>query len=747
MESNLKKLSIAFYWHMHQPVYQYDSVYLMPWARLHAVKDYLDMLLILEKYPKIKLNFNVVPALMDEIIDYCENSSQDIHSNLTMAPIENLTKSDKEYILNNFFSAEYETMIFNHHAYRKLFKKRHAKKEINVNDFSDQEYSDLMALFNLCWIDPTHKTRFPELRQLLAKEKGYTLKDRIQIIELHKKIMSEIIPTYKEFIVEDRIEITTSPYYHPILPILCDYETAIRNGGNQKINLPEQMDLYDDAYNQVKMAINKVEEVLGVTPKGIWASEYCLTSKVLDLLADLGIKWTVSDESILSKTINYEFIRDFKGNLEDPYHLLKVYNYKNKDKKRSIDLVFRNSAIPSLINFEYSNFNPKTAAEDLYNKIKLMQSKLLISPDERHLLTIALDGENCWEKYKEDGFEFLNSLYSTIANDPTLETVLLSDYIESDNNKKEIDSIYPGSWINKDFSFWIGDPVKNLAWQFLTTVRDDIIKISNKINNPELTKKAMNEIYIAEGSDWFWWYGEPNNSGQDNIFDFLFRERLKNAYKVFELGYPSYIDKSIILTAYHNLPQTEENTNLLYNNVEYIDSLDLLDGPIYRENKLCDKIDYGFDNENIYFRLHTNPSYKNSDEDRPKMMLFYIYFKKRGWQTKKSSVRISFNNERIFPNLKKKYSYELTIPFLAKKMYPANFSTAISGNIWSHEDFNGVNIPANELIDIVIPFDKLKIKEGQKIDLLFVAGSNNVCRTFMPKESLLSITRPKQLSL
>ena len=182
-----------------------------------------------------------------------------------------------------------------------------------------------------------------------------------------------------------------------------------------------------------------------------------------------------------------------------------------------------------------------------------MQSKLLVSPDDTHILTIAQDGENCWERYKEDGAEFLNTLYSLIEKDSTLETVCLSDYIENDKTKRQIESIYPGSWINKDFQFWIGDSVKNLAWNYLTTVRQNILEIANGFPDKNAVNSAMQEIYIAEGSDWFWWYGEPNNSGQDNIFDFLFREHLKKAYKFLDSAYPEFLDKSVIALAYQNL--------------------------------------------------------------------------------------------------------------------------------------------------------------------------------------------------
>lgn len=740
MDGSLKKLSIAFYWHMHQPVYELDSVYLMPWARLHAVKDYLDMVLILEKHPSIKLNINIVPALIDELIDYAENGFHDIHSSLTITPVEELSANEKEYILTNFFKAEYETMVYHHPTYRKLFKKRYAKKDINIEDFTNQEYSDLMALFNLAWIDPTHLNRFPELRQLKSKERGFTLKDRIQIIELHRKIISQIIPTYKEYIQKGRIELTTSPYNHPILPILCDYTTSIMDAYTTE-NLPNSMDLTEDAYYQVKTAIDRIEEVFGVRPTGLWASEHCLTPNVLELLTRLGIKWTISDESVLSKTINFEFIRDFKGNLEDPYHLLKVYNYKSNNS--DIDVIFRDSTIPSLINFEYSGMNAKMAAEDLYNKIKLIQSKLLVSPDNSHLLTIAQDGENCWERYKDDGAEFLNTIYSLIEKDSTLETVRISDYVEQDNSKRFIDSIYPGSWINKDFQFWIGDPVKNLAWNYLATVRNDIIEISKEFSDKSAINAAMNEIYIAEGSDWFWWYGEPNNSGQDNIFDFLFREHLKKAYKYLDSAYPDFLDKSVIALAYQNITDDDSFQNVVDSDVEFINSFDLIDGPVYRDNKLCDKIEYGFDLNNVYLRLHMNPNFKNADDFRPRISHFFVYLRKNSKIKHASNIRVAYNQDSIFPVMKKKYHYELLLTFVGKVLYQPTLSNAISDGLWEKHDFQNINMPINELVDIVIPFDDIEIKKGQKLELFFVAGCNGTCRSFIPKDSPLTITRPK----
>ena len=424
------------------------------------------------------------------------------------------------------------------------------------------------------------------------------------------------------------------------------------------------------------------------------------------------------------------------------YHLLKVYEYSSEDS--NVDVIFRDSSISNLINFEYSNINSKTAAEDLYNKIKLMQSKLLVSPDDTHILTIAQDGENCWERYKEDGAEFLNTLYSLIEKDSTLETVCLSDYIENDKTKRQIEGIYPGSWINKDFQFWIGDSVKNLAWNYLTTVRQDIIEIAKGFPDENAVNLAMQEIYIAEGSDWFWWYGEPNNSGQDNIFDFLFREHLKKAYKFLNSAYPEFLDKSVIALAYQNLIENEEAfQNTGDSDIDFINSFDLIDGPVYRDNKLCDKIDYGFDNDNVYLRLHMNPNFKNADDFRPRISHFFVYMRKNSKIKHASSIRVANNQDAVFPVMKKKYHYELLLTFVGKILYQPTLSNAISDGLWEKHDFSNINMSINELVDIVIPFENLDIKKGQKLELFFVAGCNGICRSFMPKDSLLEIVRPK----
>ena len=744
MNKRVKKLSLAVYWHMHQPVYELEGTYLMPWVRLHAVKDYLDMVLVLEKFPKLKLNFNIVPALLDAIIDYSQNGYHDIHSELSVSDTDKLTDEERAFVLNNFFSSRYETMIYRSETYKDLFQKRFSGDSISYDAFSPQELSDLMALFNLVWIDPIHFERYPELKLLWDKQRGYTKDDRVRIIEIQKQIIREIIPAYKKYINEGRIELTTSPYYHSILPILIDLKTSLKSVITTE-GLPQSLGMYDDAKYQVRSALDRIEEIFGVRPKGMWPPELCLGPKTLNLLAKEGIEWTISDEGILASSINFDFIRDFKGNLNDPYHLLKVYNYETKDS--DINIIFRDRSIPNLINFEYAGINSQMAASDLYEKIKMIQSKLLVSPDDRHLLTIASDCENCWENYQNDGRDFLEKIYSLIENDETLETVLISDYIKNDNHKKPLKKIHSGSWIDKTFQFWIGEGEKNKAWAYLKKTKDDFESfVKEDSSNPNI-QYAKRELLIAEGSDWFWWYGEPNNSGQDFVFDYMFRERLKNVYIILGREYPEYLDTTLITTVEvpfrHPLQSITPKMDGLNTSTEDWNNsgfLTLLDGPVYRENKNVDKINFGCDNKNIYFRLHVN---KSSGEisfvDR--INQFYIYTRNASNITNRAYIRLISKTDNPYPILLEKFEHELTLTLVSDTLYPPRLASVLHPNMWTLDNPDGIKIVFEDVIDVCIPFEKLGINPGDTVEFFLANTDSGVKNTYIPQEILLSMTR------
>lgn len=743
MMSQNKKLSIAFYWHMHQPVYQltHDGDYLMPWTRLHAVKDYLDMVTILDNFKNIKLNFNLVPVLLDSFIDYGEKGMHDLHSRLTVTDIKDLTADDKEFILNNFFDSNYRTMIYPYEEYNRLYQKRQAMPEADITAFTDEEYSDLMALFNLVWFDSTYKNEYIELKKLFKKQKGFTLDDRRKIIEIQRDIIRRIIPAYRQYVKDGRIEVTTTPYYHPILPILLDIKSIkIAN----KEGLPENLKMPLDAKIQTLRALDRIEELIGKRPRGIWPSEHCVSSKELQLFKDIGVDWSISDEGILSESLNFEFVRDFKGYLEDPYNLLKSYEYKN-----GLKMIFRNSLVSNLIGFEYPNYDSVLAANDLYDRIKVMQSKLLASPDDNHILTIAMDGENCWENYPNDGVTFLKTLYELIENDESLETVLISDYMDKEKYHKPLKTIASGSWINRNFKLWIDEPLKNLAWNYLKQVRDDFcqyVKQNPYNSNIELARR---ELFIAEGSDWFWWYGEPNDSGRDNIFDYIFREHLKNIYIYLGLDAPEYLDIPLLsaISKPSRYPKGEIKPTIDGLDKQEDDSwlnagcISIPDGPVMKENKFFDKICFGYDSDNFYLRFYVNEYIKDRADFLNRTYQMYVYTRNADRKHSLAPIRLINKTENVLPVTKEKFHNEIQLAIHAGELRLVRLIKAIPNSLWVIQNPREIVSVFDKVIDIKIPFDNLDIKHGETLEFVFVNANIGVNDVFIPNEMLLNVKR------
>lgn len=735
---------------MHQPVYQLSANgdYLMPWVRLHAVKDYLDMALWAKKFDKLKLNFNFVPILLDSIIEYAEKDAHDIHSRLTITPKNKLNEEDKIFILNNFFDANYQTMILTNEEYHRLYQIVQAHGTTNTDIFTNQEYADIMALFNLAWIDPSFKTSNKDLKRLVKKGKNYTLEDRIQIIDIQRDIIRKIIPTLKRLANKNKIEITTSPYYHPILPILLDYKNIKKNASADDEILSLRTEL--DAKVQTKMALDRVEQIFGKRPRGVWPSEQCVNGKTLDMLSQLGVEWSISDEGILASSINFEFEHDFKGYLKEPYHLLKTYEYKTKNS--DIKMIFRDSTIHNLISFEYPHHNPIATANDLYDRIKVMQSKILSSPDKDHLLTIALDGENCWENYFEDGSSFLKTLYTLITEDDTLETVLISDYLDNTKENKLLPKIASGSGFNRNFKLWIDEPVKDLAWTYLKRVREDFSEfVKREPLNPNI-ELARKELFICEGSDWYWWYGEPNDSGRDNIFDFIFRTHLKNIYRYLGLDAPQYLDdpitdispskpskypKSLITPKIDGKKITDEDDE--WNNAGCIE---IPDGPVLRESKLFEKIRFGNDENNFYLKFNLNKYIKANAELSKRTYQMYIYLRKSGRKQALAPVRLINKTQNISPISMEKFHNEIQIAIRKDALQFMRLIKAIPGDMWVLSNTKSIETAYDEVLDLKIPFDSLDIKSGETLEFIFINANFGIKDFYIPNEMILSVTRP-----
>lgn len=732
----------------------------MPWVRLRAIKDYLDMLLIMRKFPTLKLNFNLVPMLLSSLEDYAKNGAHDIYSRLSITPVEDLSDDEKEFIINHFFDANYPNMVANNKEYKKLYDKRFQGNDIGINDFSLQEYSDIMAWFNLVWFDPIYK-QDSEINSFFEKKNGeFTLDDRVRIIELQREIIREIIPTYKRYQDEGRIEISTSPYYHPILPVLLDMDDV--QNSNPNVEYPVfKSDMSNDAEMNIKLALDKFEDIFGKRPNGLWPSEHCISEKTLHLLKKLGIKWTISDEGVLERTLGKEFIRDFRGYLEDPYEICHSYRYKPKnvegfENDGYISLLFRDAVLPNLIAFEYPHHDSVKAANDLYDRIKTKQKKLENSPDKMHILTIAMDGENCWESYPQDGQLFLETLYSLVENDETLETVRVSDYINEVDKLSwvgtsfELDKLTAGSWINRDFLLWIGEHTKNLAWSYVDKARIDLQEFVNK--NPEHPDLlyAWEELWVAQSSDWYWWYGEPNDSGQDDIFDHLFREHLKNIYKIIDKPIPGYLEHPLaeFVDAHSRYPQKEmDNFELSGNDPkekwEFAGCIDIPAPPTMQEKKFLNKIYFGYDKDNLYLRFDVNKYVLDKELGFKDFNQIYIYFKNRqNSGLSGSPIRTVCKTDEVLPLLKESFNSEIKLTLFRNFHFNAQLSQAIKDNLWLLQLKNNVEHVFDDFLEVKIPFDDLRISRGELVEFVIIQGPIGITDEFYPQNNFLYVERP-----
>lgn len=541
---------------MHQPFYKdpLEDKYMMPWARLHGIKDYLPMAELVEGFDKIKVTFNLVPSLIEQINDYVTNDARDTFLDLTIKKASHLTAQDKVDILNDFFKVNFKRFIEPNARYSELLIKKGVKplsgaalKHV-VKSFSDADFLDLQALFNMSWFHSINIDDDINLKDLKEKGKGYTEQDKEYILLKQKEILSQIIPTYKRLQDEGRIEITTTPFYHPILPLLCD--TSIARVSSPGMPLPKKRFSHpEDAAWQLEEAIKYYTQTFGIPPRGMWPSEGSVSDKALDLLISKGIDWVATDEDILFNSLS-KYDKKYQGvELFDRRIIYRPYNFKIDS--RHIAMIFRDKNLSDMISFSYNAWDQKEAAWDLIGHMNRVSDNLRRDTD-KGLLSIIMDGENAWEYYEDNGRKFFETLYANIDAQENLFSTTISDFLDLDGPRKNISNVFPGSWINHNFEIWIGQEQDNVSWDYLDRVRKDLVKFTRELEKKpsdgvdgSKIREAWREFYIAEGSDWNWWYGGKAHTGADNPFDKLYRTHLKNIYKILKKPIPDFLKISI----------------------------------------------------------------------------------------------------------------------------------------------------------------------------------------------------------
>jgi alpha-amylase/alpha-mannosidase (GH57 family) len=610
----MSALRVVLLWHQHQPFYK-DLVtgeYRLPWVRLHALKDYYGMVKLLDEFPDVHQTFNLVPSLITQIQDYESGTTQDPFFTVASKPVRDLSPEERRFALQYLFQANPVHLIGRYPRYQELwerFQSAGSNPDRAERFFQRQDFTDLQVLSQLAWFDEFFLQE-PEVAELVRKGRNYSLEDQRFIVRHQIVLIKRVLPAHAKAASEGRIEISTSPFYHPILPLLCDtHQGAVSTPG---LPLPQNRFRHsEDAREQLERGLDLHEKVFGLRPKGVWPSEGSVSEEVLGIASGLGVNRMATDEGVLARTLGMSFMRDGRGRVPD-VSASKLYNiHRFESGQARMHLLFRDHAISDLIGFVYSGMPAREAASHLIQNIKDSAQPILRAGADA-VVPIILDGENAWEYYPESGREFLRRFYDMLQGDKSLEAVTVSEAIARHKNFNLLHALTPGSWIHANFNVWIGSPEDNRSWDYLYHARNFYAQASSACSE-EQRKLAKEELSIAEGSDWNWWYGPEHHSANDRDFDELYRKHLSNVYQALGATPPDYLAQPVISGTVQPLltPQTHYiRPRISADMISYFEwmgaahyTADRRQGAMHGKVFLMDSIYAGIDESNVYGRV------------------------------------------------------------------------------------------------------------------------------------------------
>ncbi|WP_201353313.1 glycoside hydrolase family 57 protein [Hydrogenimonas urashimensis] len=506
-------LSLSIFWHMHQPDYRNAEGKMgMPWVFLHAIKDYYEMPWLLSRYPSLKATFNITPPLIEQLRLYIQNGIEcDLFLTLWSKEPRDLSSDERAYVMKICNSTQFDTMVKPFHRYVELFKR---------DDLNDIEFIELEVLFMLAWCGNYLRHNDATVDRLLKKGSGYTSADKRELLETLMRFLPTILPFYRSLMEKGQISLATTPFNHPILPLLIDMSNAQRSNPKTKIP-PNHFPMVDDAKEQVRRAIALYEEVFGCRPTGFWPAEGAVDEKSAEIYKDNGVQWIATDEAILFKSIGSD-------NRDELYR-----RYAFND----LFIAFRDHGLSDLIGFTYRFWEGDRAAGDFLDHLRKIDEK-----GENAAVSVILDGENAWEFYPNNAFDFFDALYRKLSQTPWCSTVTMDELART--HERRLETLHPGSWIYGTFDTWVGHPEKNAAWELIYQTKSDYLNHRQRLQE-DVRKKITDHFLAAECSDWFWWYGEDHYTDYSEEFDALFRSHLIEIYSLMDVPPPAVLFKPI----------------------------------------------------------------------------------------------------------------------------------------------------------------------------------------------------------
>jgi len=499
-------LNICFFWHMHQPDYRgSDGVMNMPWVFLHAIKDYYEMPWLLSLHKGLKASFNITSPLIEQLNLYNDPLQNDYFLSLWHKEPQELEQTQKEWLIKTCKSTQYDTMV------RPI---QHFKTLYDQESLNNAELIDFEVLFILSWCGNYLRGENSLVKKLFVQEKNYTQKDKIELLKTLTTFIKTILPLYATLQKEGTISLSTTPYNHPILPLLLNMENA-KYANEHTTIVKNHMSLKEDAIEQVERSIVLYEETFGSKPKGFWPAEGAVDEESISIYKERGIKWIATDEAILFRSLG----DDLRENLYKPYDF------------DGMSIGFRDHGLSDLIGFNYRFKTGKDATNHFMQMIEPISKK------EDATVFIILDGENAWEFFDNNAYDFFTELYGHFASTSWCKTVTM-DETTTLKNRANLKKLSAGSWIHGNFDTWSGHSEKNRAWELIYQTKHDYAHHKNTSTEEE-QKKIQFHFLAAQCSDWFWWYGDDHVTEFSIEFDRLFREHLITIYTLLHITPPA----------------------------------------------------------------------------------------------------------------------------------------------------------------------------------------------------------------
>ena len=549
MSGDPSRLPVVLCWHMHQPDYRGSDGhdYQLPWVYLHGLKDYSDMAAHLEAHPGGRAVVNFAPTLLDQLSDYAEQikgwleRGRKIRDPLLAAlagPGLPLDSRSRRELLEACLRANEKHLVNRFPPLRRLvdLARWTQTHPASIHYLNDQFLVDLLVWYHLAWTAESIRKNDLRIQSLQNKQSGYTLNDRRQLVALIGEQLAAIVPRYRRLAERGQIELSVTPYGHPILPLLLDIGAA--REAMPEADLPE-LKTYPGGEARARWHIRKGLEsfqgYFGFRPAGCWPAEGAVSEDSLRLLEEEGFLWAASGQQVLHNSLaGAPPGGELTGNwLHQPYRL----------HEGRLHCFFRDDGLSDLIGFTYAEWHADDAVDNLLEHLETIDEATQAVPNR--VVAIILDGENAWEYFPHNGDFFLSALYAGLAEHPRVDLTTFSDCLPGATQPAaSLDRLVAGSWVYGTLSTWIGDPDKNRAWDMLGEAKATFDRMAaDRAPAAEQLEQWQTQLARCEGSDWFWWLGDYNPGDAVRTFERLFRCQLRQLYKEVGEKPPGYLSR------------------------------------------------------------------------------------------------------------------------------------------------------------------------------------------------------------